>query len=118
APADDGRLLQRPLLLGGQQVDPGEENGLDVIGDLDVGDSLAGVPLAVLVDELPLVDQLPDDLLEEERVALRALQDPLPEVARKIIGREQGADELAAPLPRQRVERKGGEVPAAAGPVR
>ena len=46
------------------------------VGDLDLLDARGGPPAAAVVHDQALVDQPPDDLLEEERVALGALEDP------------------------------------------
>ena len=73
--ADYGCLLQRVLLARLQQVDARGEDALHRVGKLDRGERVGGFPASVLVDDAALVDQLAEDLLEEERVALGAGED-------------------------------------------
>ena len=67
-PPDHRRALRDALLVRCQQVEPRKDDGLDVVRDLDVLDTGSSPPPLARPDELPVVDQVPDDLLEEERV--------------------------------------------------
>ena len=116
--ADDSRALRDPLLLWRQQVEPGEDHRLHVVRDLDVLDRRDRTPTAVLVHEQPLVDQVTDDLLEEERVPLGPLEDPLAHGRRQPVDVQQGRDETCALLARQRVERQRAEAATTTAPVR
>src|SRR5207244_3910323 len=85
AAADDRRLPQRALLVGSEEVDAREDHALDVVGDLELADGAACAPASVLTHEQLLVEQPPDDLLEVERVALRAREDPFAQVRRQFL---------------------------------
>src|SRR6516165_8776156 len=71
-PTNDGGMLEYTLRRSRQPVDPGCDNAAQRVRDreacrLDVGD-----PAIALAPEHVLLDERPDDLLHEERVALRS----------------------------------------------
>ena len=74
--ADHRRVLEDGLLVLGQPVEPRRDQPLDGARELDVGDRPRDLPSRRLGRaEHPVVDQLADDLLDEERIALAALDD-------------------------------------------
>jgi hypothetical protein len=70
------------------------------------------------VREQALVDQSADDLLEEERVALGALEDAHSQLGRQVLDLEEERDETLALVRRQRIEGDGGVVAFPAAPLR
>ena len=65
----------------------------------------------------PLVDEMAEDLLDEERVAAGALDDARVQVRRQILDREQQADQAAGVLRLERIEEDRAEAAAAAAPA-
>ena len=78
---DHGGALQEPLVLERQVVDPRREDRLHRGRHLDVGDRLGQPASAPRPDQHLLLDQRANALLEEERVALRAVDQELLERA-------------------------------------
>jgi hypothetical protein len=115
---DDRGALQRPLLRCLQQVDPRGQDALHGVGDVDVGDVGRREPPILATDDAALVDQLPDDLLHEERVALGALQDPRVNRLGEVLDLEEECHESVSVVKRERVERDRRHVPLAATPPR
>ena len=93
-PADDGRVLGQALLVGWQAVEPGGEDGLDRRGHLDLLDRPGQLPGAVCQTQDAAVDEHPDELLGEERVALGQPDDAFPEFRRQA-ARKQPVDQRA-----------------------
>ena len=103
-PADHRGALQQPLLVPRQPVDAGRDHRLQRVGDpLRRGAAL---------------EQHPRRLLDEERVALRLLEQRLPLRRRELAVGEQRVEQLLALGRRERLElgRRGAE--AAAAPAR
>src|SRR5262245_2517557 len=71
--ADDGGRLQQALLLASEAVDAGGEDGLDGGRDTHVGYGLSQATGPRLACQHAAVDERPDALLQEERVALGPL---------------------------------------------
>ena len=90
---------------------------MDAVRDRELLDRSPGDPAALLANERPLVDQVADDLLEEERVALGALEDAAAHAVGERLDVEQERDEPGALLAAQRLERDRAEAPAPAAPV-
>ena len=88
-----GRGLKGAFLGRRQEVDPGGEHALDVVGNLNVGDALARSPAVARPHDQPFIDQVPDDLLQEERVPLCAFEDPSVHGRREFLHREQEGDQ-------------------------
>ena len=75
--ADHGRRLEQQLLVAGEPIDARGEDGLHGRGHLDRLE-LAGQPIGpALADERVGLDESPDDLFEEERVAVAPLDQEL-----------------------------------------
>src|SRR5581483_8465977 len=115
--ADDGRLLERALLARPQEVDSGREHALDRVRQLEPGELLARTPASVLAHDPPLVDQLAQDLLEEERVALGPGEYLRACVVAQAVDVEQVGDELGCRVLRQRSQEDGRDVAATAAPL-
>ena len=60
---------------------------------------------SLVVHERPGVDERPDELLEEERVALGGLEDPALHVGGQRAVADERVQQLAAGVARQRLER-------------
>src|SRR5260370_11777161 len=75
---DDRGSLEEPFSLGGQAVDARGQNGLYRAGHMDRRQATRQSVGASCARQSARLDQRPDALLDEERVALRALdQEPL-----------------------------------------
>ena len=70
---DDRGNLEEPLLLGRQAVDARGQDGLHRSGHVDRGQVVRQLVVASLARQRTRLDQRPDALLDEERVALGAL---------------------------------------------
>ena len=99
-----------------EKIEPRREDGLHGVGDHDLLDLVEGAPPLAVAHEVPLVDQLTDDLLEEERVAFGPFEDPGVHGGREIVDREQLVDEPVGLLGRQRIEGDRGMVASSAAP--
>jgi len=73
--ADYGGRLEGCLLRAGQEIDARSEHGLNRVGDLKPLRQLGAGPAAVAALEYATIDQSREQLLHEERIALRALDD-------------------------------------------
>ena len=104
--SDHRGRLQGALLERGEQIDPRGEHTLNGVGDLQ--------PL----DPGGLVHQALHDLLEEERVAARSLEDPGSEIARHRPALDQEVEELSRLRRGQRLEQQTRVVPPSAAPPR
>jgi hypothetical protein len=72
----DGRVLEDLLLVVGQAVEARRDESLHGAGEFDPGDRPGDLPAGRLgCPQHPVVDQLADDLLDVQRVALAALDD-------------------------------------------
>lgn len=100
---DHGRGLQRFLLSRLEQVDPRRENRLHRVGDSEVVRELADRPPAVLALQHPAVDERREQLLDEERVSLRALDHHRAQLLRQA-ARQQLVQERLGVRGRERLE--------------
>jgi hypothetical protein len=100
--AEHGRGKQRVARAGIQPVDPRDDDFLDGRRDLDL-DLVVEPPAVVLVHERAGIDQRPDDLLEEEGIALGRLEDPPLHLRRELEPADQRAEELPPAAARQRL---------------
>ena len=116
--ADDRRLLQRPLLARLEQIDPRGENTLHGVRQLDPDELVGRRPALVPPDDPAAVDQVAQDLLEEERIALGSFEDLSAGRGGERIDVEQMAHELASGIGGQRPEQQAGEAPPSASPGR
>ena len=117
-PPDHRGGLEGALVRRDQQVDAGGEHALHRVGQVDLLDPRLGPPPAVLAGDQPPVDEPAQDLLEEERVALRALEDPGVQRARQVLDAEQQPHEQLGIRRPQRVQGDGDRVAPAASPAR
>jgi len=92
--------------LGVQPVDARGDHIPQRAGDRDPLQRRADLPAAVDAPEGAEVDQRPDDLLHEERVPLRLLQDEAAHRGVEIAGLQEVAQELPAVLGGERVQRE------------
>ena len=90
--ADHRRRLQTRLLGRLEQVDPSGENGLHRVGHDEVARQLATRPVPASGLVRPLVDQRPQELLDEERVSLRS-HGRRPRERTRELGRKQLVDQ-------------------------
>ena len=93
--ADHGRDPQAALGLLGQLVDAREQQAVQRVRDLDAGDRVGGHPAVALADDRAALDEHPDDLLDEERIALRALEDLAADLIGERLDLEQVRDQGA-----------------------
>jgi len=103
--ADHGGSLQRSLLGGRQQVDARGEHRLDRVRHVKALGQPRVRPAAVEALEHAAVDQRGDQLLDEEGVALGALDDDAPQ-GRGQLRTEQLVEEVRHLVRRQRFERE------------
>ncbi len=103
-PPQHRRRHERLVGARGEAVDAGEDDLLDGRWDLDV-DRVVESPDLRLADERADVDEGPDDLLEEERVALGRLEDAALHLRGQGGPADEGAQELPSGVARERVER-------------
>ena len=67
-------------------------------------------PAAGFEEDVPAVDQMPQDLLEEERVALTTLEDARADAVGQVVDREQRADQMLGLVATEWIQRDRGEV--------
>ena len=92
--ADHGGRLQEALLLGWKPVDASCKHGLDGGGHPDAGQWFRQATVSALAGEDLCLDQRADVLLQEERVAVGALDQDLLEGVESRIVAEQDPEEL------------------------
>ena len=114
--ADHRGCLKDPLVLTVQEVEARRQDRLHRVGDHDSLDVVDGAPSIALANEVPLVDQLAHDLLQEEGVAFGPLEDPGVHRRREVVDREQLVHESVRLLRRKRIERYRRMVPSSASP--
>ena len=92
--ADDTGCRNEPLLPGRQRVEAGRDQRLDRFRDADVEAVVAcGAPSIVRPDEASLLDQHPDELFAEQRIALGTRDDPGAQLLGHVIDVEQAPDQ-------------------------
>jgi hypothetical protein len=101
--ADDGGDLKKALLLGGETVDASRQDGMDGAGDLDVRQWCRQSIRAPLPDQRVRLHQCADALLEEEGIALGALDQERLQ-SREVVGAKQRLQELVGARGRQRID--------------
>ena len=116
--AHDRGGLQRALVGGVEQVDPGRQHRLHAVGDLHALDIGGGSPARPLADDAARVDQMADDLLEIEGISLAALEDRPVHGVGQVVDRQEQSDEAIRIGPGERLERDAGGVPPPAAPRR
>lgn len=116
--SDHGRCLEHPALLGRQSIETSGEQRLDRRWHLDGGDVTRSTPPISFADETTLIDQHRDHLLDEQRVALDRLDNPLGHVDRQGAGPEEVCYQQLGLLIRKWFERDSGGVHLAAPPAR
>ena len=100
--ADDRGRLEQLLVVRREPVDPGRQDHLHRRRDLDRLDRPGQTIGAALPGERPRLHQRPDALLDEEGVPALD-QQPLEGLQRRVVAQE-GAQQLARALGRERVE--------------
>ena len=116
--ADYGSRPEGASLLGWQEVDAGRQHALDRVRDDDLFDFVGRPPPVGYADDASFVDQVANDLLEEERVALGPLEHGLANRAGELLDGEQELDEPGGIVVRERLEEDRREVALAAAPGR
>jgi hypothetical protein len=102
--ADHGGGLEQPLVLGRQSIDARGEDRLHGWRDLDGLRRLRQTVIAELADEGPGLDQGPDALFEEERIALGAGDEQAPQRRHARILAEQSGEQGFGALGRQGID--------------
>lgn len=110
-PDDGGAMDEAPHLLR-QPIDAREHHRLDADGNVDARLALAHLPARLLAPEDIEIDEAADDLLDEERIAAGACEDPVAEVLRQASLAEEGRKEALAIGGRERPEPKRGDAGA------
>ena len=105
------------LLVGRQPVEPRGEDGLDGRWDLDLLDRPRQLPGAIGQSQDAPVDEHPDELLGEERVAIGEADDALAQRGRQAAG-EQAIDQRRVSSALERLEDDRRRVGDAAAPRR
>src|SRR5262249_42010549 len=96
AGADHGGLLGEGPRLAWQSIQSGEQDALDVERYFS-RDVVGGrMPAGAFADQRAVLDQATDDLLEKERVAARAFDDPPLQLLREWRAAEQSSDQRIA----------------------
>ena len=117
-PADDRRVLQDLFLVEGQRVETRRDQTLDRTRYLDVADRAGELPPGARHrTKQAVVDQLANDLLDVERVALASVGDHPRELGLDVDRQEVGEHRRAL-IRRQRVEVDRRRVALAAAPGR
>src|SRR5579883_2108067 len=140
--ANDGGMLQHPLLHLAEQVDTCRQHPLNGIRDKRQRQHVvtlnrrmfrrgrerrqfaeqrlflhAHVPGAVFVNQYTLIDEHAHNLFDKKGVALGTAQNGVIERLRQFTGMEQFGNQFAALLAREGFQRDGGEVASSATPV-
>ena len=103
--ADDGRGVDDGALLALESVETRRQERVDR-GRHPVRLQLAGAPHAVLEEQQAVVDHHRQQLLDEERVALRGLDDVRARVVRDAVVAQEVVDDLRARRGRERRQRQ------------
>ena len=103
---DHRRVLQEPLQLVGQSVDASGEHSLNGRRDAKLIHRTGQAMSAPSAAERVRLAKRPDDLLHEERVTLRALDEEPPERLQGGIRAEQGVHHLVGRFRRKPVDAK------------
>ena len=118
-PPEDGGRHQDRVGLRVEPVDPREDHLLHGRRDLDL-DVVIEAPTVLVPDERARIGQRADELLEEERVAVGVLEDPLLHVVGQRALADERAEQVEARVARQRLQRHLGrpmrELPATRPP--
>ena len=80
---DHRRRLQDRALFGGQDLEPRCEQRLDRSRDRELFELSRCLPGSLLLGNQALVDEHREQLLDEERITLRRLDDSLPQLIRQ-----------------------------------
>ena len=109
AAAHDGRVGKQRLAIGGEQIEAGGDQSADRVRQRHLGAGLESDPAGALFQEAAVLQQ-PDELLGEERVAARAIQDQRLQVGGQRLGAQPGAGQLGGLLAGEgaEVQRGGG----------
>ena len=91
---------------------------MDALGDPDVRDTGGRAPPVVDTDDPAVIDEHAQELLAEERVPFRSLDDALAQIRRQIVNVEEPRDERLRLVARQCVQRDRRRVRAAGPPSR
>ena len=89
----DCRALERPLLIRFEQVDASREHALDRVRNPQLVDVAGRAPTVADARDESLVDQLAKDLLEEERVALGPVEDPVTDRRGQVLDGKKHGDQ-------------------------
>ena len=103
--ADDCAGLKRGLLQRGEAVDPRREHRVHGVRHREAGVGAADRPAVPGLDERAAVDELADELFEEERVSVGALDEAVAQIVRQSSGAFPRA---AATRPRRTADRARG----------
>ena len=112
------RRLEDPFLARAEQVHPGRQHTLNGVGDLDIPRLRARQEPFLGPDALLLLDDVPHDLLEEERVAAGPFQDPRANLGRHVLFPQKEVEEGSRLRDLEWVEEEAGEVQSPAAPAR
>src|SRR5690242_12877228 len=83
-PSDDGRLLEHNFRGYRQSVDTGGQHATERWRNRRPRGVTCDNPVIPIAAQGALLDEGPDDLFEEERIAFGAFQDELPDVLRQV----------------------------------
>ena len=112
--AEDGGVLEERALLGGQCVEPGGDEGLQGLGDLEGAELARDVVEALTLDKHPTVDEHPDGLDRIERDPLRPFEDARGDGLGQAL--DEPVEQVAHCLGRERLEVERGEIALAGSP--
>ena len=82
--ADDGRRRQHLAVLGCEQIESTAQNQSHTLRHFGVTDLEPGAPPAVVVEQPSAVAQVPEQLLGEERVAVRLGEHEIDQLGRRV----------------------------------
>src|SRR6266404_4375974 len=100
---DDRGSLEEPFLSGGQAVDARGQNGLHCAGHVDRRQATRQLVGASWARQCARLDQRPDTLLDEERIALGALDQEALERVQTGVAPEEDLEQHLGTLPLERL---------------
>jgi hypothetical protein len=94
-PTNDRCALEHGPLVAGQGIQPSSDQGLNALGHLDLADRFRRHPTPIALDDRAALDEHPDRLLDERKVALSPIEHLLAQLRRQALHLEKRPDKPA-----------------------